>query len=317
MPEVDLQTTDGGGNECKIACETMAEGGAAEGNPTKNDVICTGDSAAVVDVEPDLPPESFWLSKEAEYDWFDRNAVYERKESTKGNSNSTNLNNPAVNNNNFSSNSQRPSVNLKSKASIIGLPKTQKTTFVDSQRRTCKPPNIRLFPKRSESVAGKRAVPVAEPGSPKVSCMGRVRSKRGRRRSNSLKKKENPIEKSRSGGENKHKTGFYSKVMSIFRSNKSHRKPSRSGSRKVVEVTEEPPPAVGVVAEPQRKSVSLRVREIPVGGGTAAEPPGLGGVNRFASGRRSSSWAAEDINQAISVALDSDRHVAVGPMSRS
>ena len=43
-----------------------------------------------------------------------------------------------------------------------------------------------------------------------------------------------------------------------------------------------------------RKSVSVEVREIPVSG----EPPGLGGITRFASGRRSGSWVAEEINPA-------------------
>ncbi|KAK6126386.1 hypothetical protein DH2020_039870 [Rehmannia glutinosa] len=275
--------------------ETVADGAAAAAQPTENDVI--PDDHAAVDVEPDFPPESFWLSKDAEYDWFDRNAVYERKESTKGNSNSNNTN-PSMNN----SNSQRSSVNVKSKASIIGLPKTQKV--MNSKWRTCKTVNTRLFPKKPESVA-KSTVPVAEPGSPKVSCMGRVRSKRGRRRSNSSKTTQKPVEKLKSGGGEKQKTGFYSKVMSLFRSKKGHRNPSRSGSRKVVE---DP-----VAVEPQRKSVSLNAR----GGEPASEPPGLGGVTRFASGRRSANWAAEDFNQMMmtSEPLDSDRHA--GRMSRS
>ncbi|KAI3471928.1 hypothetical protein Pfo_028616 [Paulownia fortunei] len=293
MPQVDLETLvtacAGGSNDRKIACETLADD-----DPLKNDVIPDEDDAP--EVPPDFPPESFWLSKDAEYDWFDRNAFYERKDSTKGNSNSTNLNphiNPSSN-----SNSQRFSVNLKSKASIIGLPKTQKTTFVDTKRRTCKTANIRLFPKRSESV-GKSTAPVAEPGSPKVSCMGRVRSKRGRRRSNSLKRSEKPVEKSSNRGE-KQKTGFYSKVMSMFRSKKGPKKPSRSGSRKVVEVLMEEP----VVVEPQRKSVSVKVREIPVSAEPVAEPPGLGAMNRFTSGRRSGSWTSEDFNQAVSGDID-------------
>ncbi|KAL2508102.1 uncharacterized protein Fot_31749 [Forsythia ovata] len=118
----------------------------------------------------DISPESFWVSKDVIYDWIDRNTFYERKESNKGNSNSANLNsniNPGSN-----SNSQRYSVNLNSKASIIGLPKTQKTTYVDSRRRNCKPINIRLFPKRSKSV-GKTTISMTEPSSPKFSeaCM--------------------------------------------------------------------------------------------------------------------------------------------------
>ncbi|KAL3646874.1 hypothetical protein CASFOL_009418 [Castilleja foliolosa] len=241
MPEVDLETpvSASTGNGQKIALER------------KNDVIA-GD---------DLPPESFWLSKDAEYDWFDRNAVYERKESTKGNSN-TNSMNPIMNN----SNSQRSSV--LSKASMLGLPKTQKNTFLDLKWRPCKASNTRLFPKR-----GKSTVPEPEPGSPKVSCMGRVRSKRGRLRSNSLKV---PAERMN------RRSGICSRVMSVFRSKKGQKKPARSGSGKVVE---EP-----LAVELPRKSVGLKA---------AIDPPGLGGMNRFASGRRSCEWAAEEIKQTI------------------
>ncbi|KAL3825760.1 hypothetical protein ACJIZ3_021789 [Penstemon smallii] len=251
MTQVDLETIvtacAGGGKDRKIACETLAGGGGGD------------------EVPPDFPPESFWLSKDAEYDWFDRNAFFERKDSTKGNNNSSNLN-PHLNPN-PNPNSQRFSVNLKSKASIIGLPKSQKATFADCKRRSCKPANLSLFPKRSDSMV--------EPGSPKVSCMGRVKSKRCRRRSNSLRRSGKPVEKLRTGVE-KEKTGLYSRVMSMFRSKKCPKKPTRSGSRKVVE-------------DP--------VRRIPVSTEPVVEPPGLGGMKRFISGRRSGSWTTEDFNQ--------------------
>ncbi|XP_047978069.1 uncharacterized protein LOC125220005 [Salvia hispanica] len=236
MPQVDLETLvaacAGGGNDRKITCETLA---------------ADDDNAAT----SDIPPESFWLSKDAEYEWFDRNAFYERKDSTRGNSNSiSSSTHHAAASATSNSNPQR------SFKSIIGLPKTQKTAFVESKRRACKPPNIRLFPKRSGSSAGK---PTAEPGSPKVSCMGRVRSKRARRRSNSIRKtNDKPAEKK--------KTGLYSKVMSLFGSKK---KAPRSGSRRVMES----------IHEPARISVSVKA---PV----CSEPPGLGGMTRFASGRR-------------------------------
>lgn len=302
MPPVDLENLvsvcAGGCNDSKITCETLADSGSTDGDTTEDDCAAT-----TAYVDPDLPPESFWLSKDAEYDWFDRNAFYERNDSGRGNSNSSNLN--AGVNSNSNSNSQRFSVHRKSRATMIGLPKTQKTTYVDSKRRTCKTANIRLFPKRPEPV-GKSTVAVAEPGSPKVSCMGRVRSKRGRRRSNSSRRKEKPLEKSRSGGAEKQKAGLYSKVMSMFRSKKGRKKPPRAGSRRVVEVANEE-----VVVDLQRWSVSSKVRENPVGGEMAAEPPGLGGVKRFVSGRRSGSWAAEDFSQSVSGSLDSGRHVGV------
>ncbi|KAL2554255.1 uncharacterized protein Fot_07874 [Forsythia ovata] len=130
--------------------------------------------------------------------------------------------------------------------------------------------------------------------------MGRVRSKRGRRRSNSLKKNEKLAEKSRTGGK-KHKTGFCSNIMSVVLCMKDHKNPVRSGSRRVV--VEEAVTAV----EPQRKSMSVKLREIPVSVEPVSEPPGLGGIKRFTSGRRSGSWTAEDLNHAISKSLYLDR----------
>ncbi|KAL8505099.1 hypothetical protein ACS0TY_016343 [Phlomoides rotata] len=282
MPQVDLENLvsacAGVCNDSKIACETLAES-TDDDDPSENDVIPV--DIAAVNVDPDFPPESFWLSKDAEYDWFDRTAFYyERKDSTKGNSTSLNPNS--------NSNSQRFSVSLKSKAAIIGLPKTQKTTYVDSKRRSCKPANVKLFPKRPEPVL-RSTISMAEPGSPKVSCMGRVRSKRCRRRSNSLKTREKSAEKQ--------KAGIYSKVMSMFRSKKGRKKPSRSGSRRVTEEDS--------VAERRWESVGSKGKEIPVScDQTAAEPPGLGGVKRFTSGRRSGSWTDDDFNQTISASLD-------------
>ncbi|KAL6514349.1 hypothetical protein OROHE_019108 [Orobanche hederae] len=272
MPPVDLETLAAAstGHDRKIARRTASEGTAA-----KNDLISDDHAGGVL--EPDLPPESFWLSNDEEYDWFDRNAVYERKESTRGNSNSTSINN---------SNSQRSSV--KSKASIIGLPKIQKNTFVDLKWRTCKVVNTRLFPKREKS-----PVQETEPGSPKVSCIGRV-SKHSRRLSNSLRANEKMAEKLRTGGEEQ-KSDFCSDIMCVFWLKKGHRKPAWSGRGKVVEVPEEEL----VVVDPRRKSVSLNVLEIPVDVETVAESPGLGRMTRFESGRRSGNCAAEEINQAI------------------
>ncbi|KZV48957.1 hypothetical protein F511_09553 [Dorcoceras hygrometricum] len=271
MPQVDLVSACArGGSDRKVVCETLADDETPAGNESIPDD----------EEEADFPPESFWLSKDAEYDWFDRNAFFERKDSTKGNANAVNLN-P-----NSNHSSQRFSFTLKSKASIIGLPKTQKNTFADSSRRTCRSVNVRLFPKRPTS-----AVAIIDPGSPKVSCIGRVRSKRGRRRSTSSKRAEKPLEKSKTSREKpaekqklavekkkkqqnkKKKGGFYSKLMSVFRSKKN---PDRSSSSKMVE---EKPAAL----EPQWRSVSYKA---------ASEPPSLGGMTRFASGRRSGSWAA-------------------------
>lgn len=260
MPQVDLDTLVSicsGGGDCKIACEPLPAHAAGE-QPLD-------DSDDDEEKKPDLPqptdspPESFWLSRDAEFDWFDRNAFYERKDSGKG-SNSANLN-PNLNPHPNNSSSQRFSKNLKAKAKIIGLPKTQKASYVDANRRNCKkkPANARFFNSNNKALV--------EPSSPKVSCMGRVRSKRGRKKVRSDDKKA--VEKSSRGVE-RSRTGLYGRFMAIFRSKR------RTG----------PPPPVEESAP--RRSVEVR-------SSFRGEPPGLGGMTRFASGRRSaSSWAGDE-----------------------
>lgn len=288
MPQVDLETLvsacAGGGSDRKVACETLADGE----KPVKDDL---DDEEKQPEHTPDFPPESFWLSKDAEFDWFDRNAFLDRKQSTKG-PNMTNLN-PVSN-----SSSQRFSSTLKGKT-LIGFPKPQKASYVDSKRRTCRPANIRLFPaKRSESTL--KAVTVTEPSSPKVSCMGRVRSKRrsrSRRSSEKSKKCEkNSLERSRSNNGEKRKTGFCSRLLSIFRSNRSNKKPARSSTDKTL--------GSKSTEKQLRKSKSVSVgktRGAPVGvEPVCSEPPaGLGGMKRFASGRRSDSWGGDEINAVV------------------
>ena len=277
MPQVDLEnlvTACAGGSDRKIACETLVDG---DNRPEQSDQP---------EVPPDFPPESFWLSKDAELDWFDQHAFYERKDSGKGNGNSTNLNpnlNPSAN-----SNSQRFSLNLnlKSKASILGLPKPQKSCFVDTKsRRNNKQGNTRLFPKRSGSV-GKSDSSVVEPSSPKVSCMGRVRSKRDRNRRIRSRKlsSERIAEIEKSGG--KRKTGFFATFRALFRAGRRDKPAPRVHAPQIE--SESPP----------RKSSAIRARDstasdfdAPRGSVSEIETPGLGGMNRFASGRRSDAWA--------------------------
>lgn len=296
MPQVDLETLvsvcAGGAVDRKITCVTLADTGTGateeQGLPGKDEHI------PVEDVPPDFPPESFWLSKDAEFDWFDRNAFLERKESTKGGIAVSSNSNPAPSSN---SNSQRFSMNLKSKASIIGLPKTQKPNFIDCKRRNNKPANVQLFPKRSQS-AGKSALGMVEPSSPKVSCMGRVRSKRSRRRSaEHSRKKEKSVGRSRSDDHEKRRKGLYSRVLSMF-GGRRDKKTGRSRSDKV-QVQE----STTVEEEAPRRSAAFKMREFPIGTEPAIEPPALGGMKKFASGRRSGSWSTDDFDVALSDSL--------------
>ncbi|EPS72523.1 hypothetical protein M569_02235, partial [Genlisea aurea] len=157
----------------------------------------------------ELPPESFWLSKDAEYDWFDRFAIYERKNSTRRSSIS-NPNHPLANPG-FGSSSQRVSFALKSKPSIIGLPKKAnlKKKAVSKSASNARS----LFPNQRSGSVGKSST-ISEPVSPKVSCIGKVRSRRDRRRRS--KREETASAAAAAAAEKK--GGLYGKILSIFRS---------------------------------------------------------------------------------------------------
>ncbi|KAF8403304.1 hypothetical protein HHK36_011406 [Tetracentron sinense] len=264
MPQVDLETLvcGGGTGDRKIACETLIDD---DPRPEKPDLP---------EIAPDLPAESFWLPKEDELDWFDRNAFFERKESQKGNSNSSNSNSNSNTNVNLNSSSQRFSLILKSKASIIGLPKPQTPCYIDSKlRRNCRPANIRFFPKRTES-----SVSMTEPSSPKVSCIGRVRSKKDRNRRRRNRQRSSDDSTATTARE---KTGLWANFMSVF----------RSGCRDNRAVAIEEPST----ESPPRKSVTVaNASKIPASG-PAVEAPGLNGMKRFASGRRSESWVGGEV----------------------
>ncbi|XAR69751.1 Calcium/calmodulin-dependent protein kinase [Bertholletia excelsa] len=269
MPQVDIEALVSvctGAGDNKIACETLADGDAEHRRPAE-------EPEPEPEPEPDLPPESFWLSRGAEYDWFDRNAFYERKESMKANSSPTSTNlNPGLNPSSASS-SQRFSMNLKSKAAIIGLPKTQ-TNFVDTtNRRSSKPANIRLFPKKSEPVG--KSGSVKEPTSPKVSCMGRVRSKRGRLRSSQQEASATKPDHGR------RRARIYRRLVipaEKERDGRNTRATRFGGMTRFASGRRSETWGTGGTAEPAE----------------TAGPPGLGGMMRFASGRRSESWGAVD-----------------------
>ncbi|KAJ6425566.1 hypothetical protein OIU84_026191 [Salix udensis] len=283
MPQVDLETLVSAcaGVACdrKIACETLAATTSTNNNHSQPP---PPDSPDVAEVPPGFPPpESFWLSKDAELDWFSTNAYYERKDSTKGNSNSANLNpNLIPNPNHSSSNSQRFS-SLHAKASIIGLPKTQYA--VDTKkRRNCKSMETHdcFFPKR-------------------------VRSKKDRHRSLRKKQQQEQLssksigKKESSRKDKKKRKGFFASLKTIFR--------CKSNIKDISQRTDNDTSYGGSVSESYtfKKSSDIRDR-LPASDRdaphrrsfgmepVAAEPVGgLGGMTMFASGRRSESWSAE------------------------
>ncbi|CAN1772138.1 hypothetical protein LINPERHAP1_LOCUS12113 [Linum perenne] len=320
MPQVDLESivgsvcSGGGCSDRKITCETLAPAAVVDEEDKQNQQKLTAESDHQ---SSDFPPDSFWLSKDAELDWLDRNAFVSRQGSTRGSSfNSTNLiHGFHPNTANSSSHSQRFS-NLKSKASILGLPKPQNSCFVDGKsRRHTKPVNTHLFPKRSGS-AGKSSSSVAEPGSPKVSCMGRVRSKRDRNRrlrsrQRSKRSTEPELKKVKSvrrretssSSSSSSPSGFMASIRSIFKTCSKSKKQSKTESADSSSKSESVAKATRMDDIRDRLPSSDRDAPRNKSGGeesttTAAAAGSFGGMMKFSSGRRSEDWA----NSVIDVA---------------
>nr|GMC65511.1 calcium/calmodulin protein kinase 1 [Ipomoea batatas] len=111
----------------------------------------------------DLPPESFWVPKGSEQDWVHQNANMQRRTSMKLQS----LQDGFSGDSKSQSHRSFSAVNKSSSSSLLALPKPRNPKAAASTRL--------LFRSMSEPGGGGE-MRVAEPGSPKVSCTGRVRS---------------------------------------------------------------------------------------------------------------------------------------------
>ncbi|KAH7685582.1 hypothetical protein IHE45_04G049600 [Dioscorea alata] len=207
--------------------------------------------------EPDLPAESYRIRIE---DWFRIRsaAVFDREYSTKGSTNPKSM--MAHSNRNSSSTSQRLSANSKSRALIIGLP--NKVDLAGYLRR---PLNSREVRRSAPSLAG------VEPESPKVSCFGRISSEREQGAQRGSEQKPDAS------------VGCWAGFPTVFGVWEWWRK----GSKVVVVVEEEKEEKVGI--ECSDKDQSSPAAEVMVMAMTMTAP-GLGGMERFSSGRRPESW---------------------------
>ncbi|VVB02331.1 unnamed protein product [Arabis nemorensis] len=258
MPQVDLEafvsSVCAGSSDRKIACETTFSDDPTTRPYNNNNSV----------VSPtDFPPESYFLSEDAQLEWFNNNAFFDRQDSQRGNS--------TILNSNPNSNPSSQRFLLKSKASIIGLPKPQKTCFNEAkQHRRSK--NNKVILKRVGSRI-KTDISLLEPSSPKVSCIGKVRSRRERSRRHRqksvrvdpLKEKANRVKK----------PGFLASFRAILKI---------GGGCKDVSA---PPSRTDDIRSRLPKSENVDKSSFDGG-----EPvvPGLGGMNRFASGRRADSF---------------------------
>ncbi|XP_052136568.1 uncharacterized protein LOC127754990 [Oryza glaberrima] len=217
------------------------------------------------------PPESTRLRIGDDIAWSDVGGVYDRDDSLKENTNpKCILKNhlPGAHN----GGSQRFSGNLKPTAApIIGI----SGKLGQGGKNRHHPPA--MFPKKVAVTGGggrnpKAAVPEHEPTSPKVSCIGKVLSDRERAR-----RGRRPAGRIVPAG------GCCPGLGGLFR---------RSHSRKknAVECVDQSPPPPPPWAS--RRGEPKEVEEA-TPAAAAAMAPGLGGMMRFASGRRAADWATE------------------------
>ncbi|XP_039156146.1 serine/arginine repetitive matrix protein 2-like [Eucalyptus grandis] len=261
MPQVDLEALvsacAGGARDGKISCETVGGGG---GGGRRED-----------EDPPDLP-DSVLLSKDAEFDWFDRNAFYERRDSTKANSSPAAASNPILSSP-TNSNSRRSSNNFKSRRRSSASRSRRARASSTPEPAPLQGGRRRGVLPEAVGIGRQGRSPAVEPSSPKVSCMGRVRSKRkrtGGRGATSRLKGAEP-------GCSRASSRYWEPAAGIGRRSW----PTCRGRRRPAPGREEAPTG-------ERRGRSTSDPPAAEGG----EPPsGLGGVKRFRSGRRPDSWA--------------------------
>lgn len=139
------------------------------------------DSEIVLDAEPDAggdnnPPDSFWVSNSKVTDWLNHHTFIERKASVKLVAVSRKFDPTQTR-----SSQRSVSFTHKPQTTIIGF-RQKPAHHADGKSKQNEPPeNVRLFKNRSLPGHGS-VLQVTEPRSPRVSCIGRVGSMRGRAR---------------------------------------------------------------------------------------------------------------------------------------
>ncbi|KAI3757167.1 hypothetical protein L6452_04701 [Arctium lappa] len=138
-----------------------------------NDIVLDADADETGD---NNPPDSFWVSNNKVSDWLHHHTFIERKASVKLVAVSRKFD-PTQNR----SSQRSVSFTHKPKATIIGF-RQKPGHHADGKSKPNEPPdNVRLF--KNRSLPGQSSVlQVTEPRSPRVSCIGRVGSMRGRAR---------------------------------------------------------------------------------------------------------------------------------------
>ncbi|XP_009416006.2 uncharacterized protein LOC103996745 [Musa acuminata AAA Group] len=291
MKDFEALVCGGGGGDTKVACETQIE---APPLPPPDD--------------HDLPPESMVARVGSGRDLFwgevGGGAVYERDDSTKGNTNpkaqAQQQQQHAKPNYKPRSSSQRLSGGLQSKPPIIGIPGKIQHHSGYLGRSVRRPANGRIFPKKLARPGGdgggrrKSAVPDEDPGSPKVSCIGKVLSERERDRCR-RQRRLSPSEEEEKVGRVE-SSGCWASLSAVICCG--------DGERQAGSVTRQTTKG----DSPAKTAAERRTTGEP-----AKEPPGLAAMKRFASVRRPESWGV-DLRPLDREAAECGRRRSVGSL---
>uniref|UniRef100_A0A0D9VGN2 Uncharacterized protein n=1 Tax=Leersia perrieri TaxID=77586 RepID=A0A0D9VGN2_9ORYZ len=182
MPPLTLDSIlrgagDDGGGEPEDACEGEFSGSGSDSDECHGDGGVDGE-----DYDPYSPAESLWLRIGEGIDWSEVGAVLEREDSTKGASNPKSHTccgaAPAPRMSTCAGGVGTMPTSAKAVGVVViaGLPAAagKKISREHGGRRRCR--RLGLARAGSRVFAGED-VEIAEPGSPKVSCLGGVRSR--------------------------------------------------------------------------------------------------------------------------------------------
>nr|GEU91843.1 serine/threonine-protein kinase pakA-like [Tanacetum cinerariifolium] len=140
-------------------------------------VLVTDPEPGSVTIIENNPPDSFWVSNNKVNDWLNQHTFIERKASVKL-VQASRKTDPTQ-----TRSSQRSvSFNQKLQTTIIGFRQKPGHINEGKPKPNDRPDSFRLFKNRSVPGKSSGLVQVTEPKSPRVSCIGRVGSMRGRAR---------------------------------------------------------------------------------------------------------------------------------------
>ncbi|OAY63966.1 hypothetical protein ACMD2_03982 [Ananas comosus] len=229
--------------------------------------------------DPEMPPESFRIGIGEEFDWAELNAVLDRDDSTRG---SANPKSQQQQHHHHHANPSKPRSDDSQRFSgIIVLPGAIPISGA-YLGRSARRARRKKMAGNGGGRAGRGAVPETDPGSPKVSCAGKVMSQRDRHRNPGILRRspEDEDEEERGG----RRGSFVAVALRLFR-------------------------GCGAGPSPSDNAPAM----------VAAAPPGLGGMKRFASGRKGECSCGGDADGGmychVALSRPLDREVVAGNAS--